>query len=496
MQFNSISQIQTKKYDAIGGKFFDSDMIASAYEAGKPHIFDRIMGQLFSSTDMFNGKPLLGMTMAKEGGMVEIDTDVYRWKLTGAQEKCTRSVEVLDNLDAPGSTPGINKSTFRIKIDEGWYTYPDVIEPQHDDYKLEIVDGPVQDGNGYIYTVKLQTDSFSKFLPPYLLESGMEFTKAWTSVGNEFNEFFGSMQFGSTFELECQVGAFANEFAVTDRLVREDNRMIGLPVPYRDKDGKVKTKEKFMHVAQAKLEDRLYCDMEMQMWKGEKTTSVDDRTGYFKRTGPGLRQQLRDGHTFYYNGALTESELEDYLDGIFFSRVSHGNRKVTAMTGSMGAVAFHNLLAASASAFLTVDSNYITRVGSGPIKHLSYGAQFVHYQGLNGIEVDLIINPLYDDVHFCKRTHPLYPNKPIDSWRMTFLDFGESDGEKNIQMLTVKDTRRWGYVTGTIDHKGMPIKGGALTSKKAGVEFISEGTAGIWVKDVTRCGELIFDPEY
>ena len=240
----------------------------------------------------------------------------------------------------------------------------------------------------------------------------------WTSVASEFNQDFGGIQFGSSFELECQVGAFADEFTVTDKAYREDNRMIGIPIPYRDKDsGKVKVSEKFMPVAQAKLEDRLYCDMEMAMWKGEKTTSIDPINGRMKKTGPGIRQQLRDGQTQYYNGALTESMLYDYLDAIFFSRVSQGQRKITAMTGSMGAIAFHNLLATSASSFLTVDSNYIERVRRGESgRHLSYGAQFVHYQGLNGIEVDLMINPLYDSTLFCKRMHPVYTNKPIDSW--------------------------------------------------------------------------------
>lgn len=61
MIFNNISAIQTRKYDAIGGKFFDSDMLVQAYDMGKPHVFDKLMGQLFSSTDMFNGKPLLGI---------------------------------------------------------------------------------------------------------------------------------------------------------------------------------------------------------------------------------------------------------------------------------------------------------------------------------------------------------------------------------------------------------------------------------------------------
>ncbi len=494
MLFNNISHIQTRKYDAIGGKFFDSDMLVQAYDMGKPHVFDKLMGQLFSSTDMFNGKPLLAMTMAK-GKMVEIDNEIYRWKLVGAQEKALRSTAVLDGITT-GSTPGINQTTFRIALDEGWYSYPDVIEPEHDDYKIEILEGPYQNGNQYEYTVKLQTDNFAKFLPPDLLDVGREFTKVWTSVVSEFNQDFGTMQFGSSFELECQVGAFADEFTVTDKAIREDNRMIGLPVPYRDTDGKVKYSEKFMPVAQAKLEDQLYRDMEYQMWKGEKTTSIDPTNGRMKKTGPGIRQQLRDGWTQYYNGALTESMLYDYLDAIFFSRVSQGQRKITAMTGSMGAIAFHNLLATSASSFLTVDTNYIQRVkGTDQARHLSFGAQFVHYQGLNGIEVDLIINPLYDSALFCKRMHPIYTSKPIDSWRMTFLDFGESDGEDNISMLTVKDTRRYGYLEGTINYKGQPIKGGAIAHKVAGVEYITEGTAGLWIKDVSRCGELIFDPE-
>ena len=494
MLFNNINAIQTRKYDAIGGKFFDSDMLVQAYDMGKPHVFDKLMGQLFSSTDMFNGKPLLGMTMAK-GKMVEIDNEIYRWKLIGAQEKALRSVEVLDGITST-STPGINQQTFRIKLDEGWYSYPDVIEGEHDEYKLEVLEGPFQEGNGYIYVVKLQTDNYAKFFPPELLEAGKEFTKVWTSVVSEFNQDFGTMQFGSSFELECQVGAFANEFTVTDKAIREDNRMIGLPVPYRDDaTGKVKVSDKFMPVAQAKLEDQLYKDMEYQMWKGEKTTSVDPTTGRMKKTGPGLRQQLRDGWTQYYNGALTESMLYDYLDAIFFSRVSQGQRKITAMTGSMGAIAFHNLLATSASSFLTVDTNFIQRMGKDGARHLSYGAQFTHYQGLNGIEVDLVINPLYDSALFCKTMHPIYTNKPIDSWRMTFLDFGESEGEDNIRMLSVKDTRRYGWIEGTINYKGQPIKGGAITHKVAGVEYISEGTAGINVVDVSRCGELILSVE-
>lgn len=91
--------------------------------------------------------------------------------------------------------------------------------------------------------------------------------------------------------------------------------------------------------------------------------------------------------------------------------------------------------------------------------------------------------------------HPQYPEFPIDSLRMTFMDFGMSGASNNIQMLKVKDTYRWGYVAGTHEPTG-PVKGGRAGALKAGYDMFTEGTAGIMITDVTRCGELVMDVEY
>jgi hypothetical protein len=75
--------------------------------------------------------------------------------------------------------------------------------------------------------------------------------------------------------------------------------------------------------------------MEAQAWYGKKQTQPSS-TGYWKKTGPGLREQLRDSWIEYYNGALTVERLKNYLMDIFFSRVDEQNRKVVAMTGTLG----------------------------------------------------------------------------------------------------------------------------------------------------------------
>ena len=481
------SQLKLKVYDGFGGNFIDSDYLAASWDGGKPHIFEGLMGKIFTASDRFNNKPLLGMTLGSSK-IKEIDNEIYRWNMHGAEEKVLRIVE---NLEAANTTPGVARTTFRVKLDEDWFAHPDVLFPEDNEYPLAVMEGPVQEGNGYIYHLKLQTDDDTKFLPPEYLEEGREFSKVWTSVSNEYNEDFGTLQHASSFQLESQVSAFAQKVTITDKAMREGGRL-GIPIPYRDRNGKTQYTEKFMPYIEAKLKDELYMSMEAQLMYGKRHTA-EGKKGYWLKTGPGLREQLQDGHIEFYSGVLTEGRLIDYLLDIYISRVNEGERKITAMTGTAGSIIFHDLLASSAGQFFTVDTHFIEKIKSNP-RHLSYGAQFTHYQGPEGIEVTVVKNPMYDDFKYSPKAHPTDKKFPIDSFRFTFLDFGSSSDESNIQFLRVKDTYRNGYTVGTVGPSG-PIMGGQAGSLVAGYDTFCEGTAGLWMKDVTRGGEIILDAE-
>lgn len=474
-----------KHYDGhAGGNFTDSDHLAAAYDTDKPQVLEQTLAQIYSSTDRFNGKPLLGMTVAK-GKTLEIETDIYRWYLEGSEDKCLRSVENLERA-AGNLTPGINKTTFKIKLDEDWFSRPDVIFGEDNDYAIQVVEGPFQDGTGYVYLCTLETDDYSKFIPLELLDAGKEFSKVWTTVQSEMNTDYGTQSYRGVFQLESQIGGFAQKLTVTDKAFRRDGRF-GIPFTYKGK--KV---EKFIPMAQAKMDNEFYMSMEAQWWYGEKFTG-NGPDGYIKRQAPGLRQLLKDGWVEYYNGPLTEQMLKEYLMDIFFSREDENNRKVTLMTGTMGSIMFHDLLASSASSFLTVDTHYIQ--GSDP-RHLSYGAQFTHYVGPEGLDVTVVKNPLYDSRKYCKKMHPIHTDKPIDSWRMTVLDFGSKDGSDNIKVIKEKDTFTYGYHSGIIGKDGKPIQGGAVATMDRSVTYFISGTGSIHMSDPTRGGELILDFDY
>lgn len=174
-----------QQYEGFGGNFVDSQYLGAAFDASKPHIFENTLMKIYSSKNRFftDGK-LLTKLLSDQGsyGIQEIDTDVYRWTLQGAEK---RSAIQMENVES-STTPGLNNTTFRIKLDVNFYHAPDVLFSEMNEYPLQIVDGPIADGTGYVYVVRIQGDDPTVFLPVTNLEPGRRFDKVWTSVASEY----------------------------------------------------------------------------------------------------------------------------------------------------------------------------------------------------------------------------------------------------------------------------------------------------------------------
>lgn len=475
------------------GNFVDSQYLGNAYDAGKPHVFEGTLARVYSAqTRFFTGKSLIGMTGAKSGGVKEIPEEIYRWTLQGAQEKSARLVE---NIEAGNATPGINGQVFRIKLDLDYYAKPDVLFGEDNEYPLAIQAGPFQEGSGYIYHVKIQGDDPTVFFPPELLSVGREFDKVWTSVQSEYNRWWGTQQAPNSFKLENQVGFFAQKLTVTDKAMRNEGRL-GVEFLYTDpRTSKTRKISSFMPMYEARMHDELHMGMEAALTYGKKQT-IESDSGYWIKTGPGLQEQLKSSWREFYNGPLTTTRIRDYLMSIFFAREDFENRQTTGMSATLGSLMLHDALAAEASSFLTVDNHFTTNTGIvNGTPHLAFGAQYTRYRGPNGITFDLVMNPIYDNRKFNKRVHPQFPDIPIESARITFLNLGSSGSENNIMMLKVKDSFTHGVKLGTHGPNG-PVQGGTVSELVAGYDIFTSGSAGLWMKDPSKHGELIFDDQF
>jgi hypothetical protein len=65
------------------------------------------------------------------------------------------------------------------------------------------------------------------------------------------------------------------------------------------------------------------------------------------------------------------------------------------------------------------------------------GGQFTTYKGLNGIELTLKHFPSYDNPVYNRELHPV-TGKPLESYRMTFVDISTQDGEPNLKKIVRK----------------------------------------------------------
>lgn len=477
-----------EKYDGFGGNYVDSQYLGNSYATGKPYVFDRMLMKMFATKNsMFGSKAMMGLigSYAKKG-IKEIDNEIFQWYLQGAEEKFATSLGLVDGSI---TAVGLNNSEFEFKLDLDYYSRPDVLMGRNSRWPIAIVRGPIKVGSSNVYVGKLQTDDPTAFLSPEDFALGQPFSKVWTSISSESNSDWGTQQTPSSFKLESQVGAFSQAFEVTDKALREQGRM-GIKFIYTDpQTGKEKIVDNFLPTYEAIMYDTLYDGMDAAMIYGRKSTYTNDGNKYWTKTMPGIREQLQDSWNKYYSGVPSVDVFKDFLLDVSISRVDESEREYVATTGSLGSLFLHDALAAEAASFLTVDHHFIKDFDRSK-RLLSFGAQFSHYSGPEGVSFSLMKNPRNDSFKYEKTPHPDYPDLPMDSARYTFLNFGKYKGEQNIQVLSVKDTYAYGHRVGTVGPNGV-VKGGPVSQLKAAYDVWVQGTRGIVMFDPTSGGEII-----
>jgi len=499
MQFTMGGLKPTTITEGFGGNSVNSVHLVRTYGLDKKDntsVNATGIAQLFSATDRYSDKPMIGATEAK-GKKIYLSSNQYSWKLRGHMRQVATVVEVLET----SSTPGIQRQEFDVVLNRGWYEEPDVLIGEHNSYPLEIVGKPYQKGTGFVYTLRLQTDDPTLYLPSGDIQVGKEFRKVSTSVVDEENNKYGTIQFNSIFELRSQTGNVAEKFEFTDKALRidknsADSKARHWSVPFYDSKGKY-THNNFAPMAEADMMNQVYDDIEWGLVFGRKSTRNVGPSGYVKRTGSGYREQVEGSNQLTHNNNLTLARLDQWLNSIYRGRkdATPDKRRIVLVTGEMGAMMFHNMVASEASSFLTVDTHYIEK--KADVRHLSYGAQFTHYKGKNGLDVTVMLNPSYDNPDFCPQKHPIYTDTCIDSWRMDILDFGkaEQDGGlgDNIAMVCEKFADYFFTTAGKWDPKsGMPINDGSagLAGGLSGYGTYVEKSFGLMIRDLSRCGYI------
>lgn len=425
-----------------------------------------------------------------------IDDDrPYEWLLQGADEKNIPLVGAEDSSGAVPTAAGINHTRFFMRFNERYFEATDVIVGEKPDiYKLRIVSDPVQVGTQFLYEVELLTSDANLFVPSSELAAGTRWSKDYSIVEQTLSKRGGGVSHVSPFRMSNVLSMIRKQYLVPGNMIRK-GKNTPLAFSWKDQNGKTQTswiaKLDWDFMTQFRREKAKLLMFGTSNRAADGTYGNKGDSGFEIRSGAGLREQIAPSNLFYYN-FFDIDWLTEVMIGLSVGKLPEDKRRFVLGTGEYGMFQFHKAAESKASTFspnFTQDRIQVDKKTG----RMRYVGQFLEYRTVNGITIELMHIPQYDDPIRNKVVHP--DGGLAESRRYTIMDFGTAGGENNIAKFELKgDSDIYRYIPGLRDpfnpYNGMTSPSMAASSVD-GYEIHRAYIGGIRVKNPMRMAEII-----
>lgn len=405
-------------------------------------------------------------------------SDSWTWKF----KKPLVAPQTMENLETGNATLGINKGTFKVKLDRDWFTYGDVISPDRYSGRMirVIPDGIYPEDGGFVYICQLVTDSKTDYFPAMYLEEGTQYEFVYSIYG-ELNDQGTKVIHGGEMEMmNGLAGELRTETAITDWADALTMTVSSIIIDDRGQPVEVKDSRWFKRAEMAAWAKHRRQKENYLVW-GAPGSGLMGTSGYDVKSAMGLWPMLHLGNVQYYNN-LTMGRLEESIGEMYYGRVPMNQRDVVLYTGEAGFLLFSRAVELKLNGLggLIPLDKFIT--GSG--MDMGFGYQFMSYLMPNGGKITLKHMKLLDSY----TTKHERGGGRFSKLSATFIGLDMShDATENLKIVK-RATRAddyWGYVAGTASPYG-PIKGGLSSHKRAGYEMWIQSRIGLHIQDITK----------
>lgn len=466
----------------------DENMLSNALLT-EPHKVSTVLSYIFgryenSTVDFLTAG--LGKTVVSENRQ-------YEWPVMIESDKAIviKQARWQGNTIASTDTPGINGSPITLWLGEKWFGPGAILELDDKEFQVRVQGTPYQDGNDWVYTVVVSNGNSATYIPPVLLSAGKQVSRLGPAY-EEYSEEADIVNYQTPFKLRNHMTTMRLSYDITGSALASV-----MVIAMRDPKTK-KTSYLWSDYQEWQALRQWYMNIDRQLVYSQYNANSDGTTDLMGTNGrpvyigAGMLQQIANANRRDYT-KLTANVLEDFLFDLSYNILGTNERKFVALTGEMGMKEFDRVLREKASGYSLIDTHFVS--GSG--QDLTLQGQFTTYKMLNGIELTLKHFPLYDNIVYNRKPHPV-SGKPLESYRMTFIDFGNRDGEANVSKVVRKGREMVMWHTGGSAAPGTGFSKSINTLRsnaKDGyqVHFLSE--QGIMIKDPTACGELLLSAD-
>lgn len=482
---NNLVLYRSKRFSDL----VDENMLATALLT-KPYEVSTVISYVFGK---YENNTLDFLTMGL-GKTLVIENRQYEWPVMIESDKAITIKQAAwmgSTTIASTDCPGLNGSPIQIWVAEKWFGPGAIVAFDDREFQARIQGEPYADGADFVYTLVVADGKPESYIPPALLAAGKQISREGSAY-EEYSEEADIVNYQTPFKLRNHLTTMRLQYDITGDAY-SSVMVIALRDPATGKSSYLWSDyQEWRAMRQWYDTIERYSVYSKYNANADGTTDLMGTNGRPVYIGAGLLEQIAPANRRYYT-TLTADILEEFLFDLSYNILGTNERKFVALTGEMGMKEFDRVLRAKASSYTLIASNFVT--GSG--QNLTLGGQFTTYKMLNGIELTLKHFPMYDNLVYNRKLHPV-SGKPLESYRFTIVDIGSRDGEPNLVKVVRKDREMvmW-YVGGSVAPGSGHSK--SITTLRSNakdgytVNFLSE--QGIMLRFPNSSGELVCDAE-
>ena len=464
--------------------------------------------------------------------MVDNARGEYKWQTPVSQDLpyivCNIIPEVEEN-----ATPGIDGTTFQIKLNKREFGHGDIITyDKYNGTELYITaDDIMPVGDGFIYTVQLVNNDSQKFFDVRFLAEGTKYFRKGSARG-EYGERFSDIITGSGFrEFYNYVGGAEAHvhYSISSRadmMIKGGMNADGtVPVTeiWRNFDknsnnpsvssieemvqtmGKSYVKKAmengslsrtFLTNLEAAHLSKIASDMETYLMWGHGGRVRQDGPDDI-RLSVGLWKQLDNSFKKVYNKSgfsldLFKSELYNFYQGRVELNGPDPQRQLIVQTGIGGMKMVNEAIKREAvGSGLVINASDVGAI-TGKGMDLNFGFAYTSYVIPFLANVKFVLNPAFDNLHTNNVENPIIDGHPLSSYSFVIFDITDT-GNDNIFLLKLDwdNQLKWWYQNGTMDYMGKSQGFNSSGQFNGYRVYMSQTMPAIWVKDPTKVLKIV-----
>lgn len=366
------------------------------------------------------------------GGAVELDDLQFTYPVMGRDFKASICA---GSPYSGGDKPGVGNSTFVMYFTDNWIKRFYIIESPRGIQAYVTKDAEPAGTMGWKYTCILDPAEPEDFCPL----SELEYGTLWVDLNAQVSE----SESRTTESKMSMPGSFKNQMGVIRAGISWAGNAANKMMKISMRNDKGQESKVWMDYAMWQFEKRWVEECEHAYWYSRYNRNSagivslkDQLTGKIIPRGSGILEQIGNRSTY---SSLTYDSLANKVGDALFGQSDTANMNITLYTGRGGMREFDRAMKKEGIKFLTDFTGVADKFVTGTGRNLMLGGFFDGFYHIDGYTIKVKYNPIYDMGRIALKS-PLHPESglPLESYRMTFIDDNDYDGQPNIQHVHQK----------------------------------------------------------